>query len=37
MQMSNEVVTKWVEQMCKLGYKFDCDFDGWGTLDQDEN
>lgn len=24
-------VTKWTEQMCKIGFDNDCDFDGWGT------
>jgi len=24
-------VTKWTEQMCKIGFENDCDFDGWGT------
>jgi len=31
MKMSNEVVIQWTKEMCELGYKFDCDFDGWGT------
>jgi len=31
MKMANEVVVNWTKQMCELGYKFDCDFDGWGT------
>jgi regulator of RNase E activity RraB len=31
MKMTDEVVKQWTEQMCKLGYKFDCEFDGWGT------
>ena len=31
LQMSNEVVTAWTGEMCDLGYKFDCEFDGWGT------
>jgi regulator of RNase E activity RraB len=36
MQMSNNVVEKWTSDMCELGYKFDCEFDGWGTTpDQD--
>ena len=36
MKMSNEVVKQWAKQMCELGYKFDCEFDGWGTEpDQD--
>jgi len=36
MRMADEVVKLWVKQMCVLGHKFDCEFDGWGTLpDQD--
>ena len=36
MQMSNEAVGLWTSQMCQLGYKYDCEFDGWGTSpDQD--
>lgn len=36
MKMDNEVVQNWAKEMCELGYKFDCDFDGWGTNpDQD--
>lgn len=31
MKMADGVVKQWTEQMCKLGYKFDCEFDGWGT------
>jgi hypothetical protein len=31
MNMSNETVVSWTEKMCKLGYEYDCDFDGWGT------
>ena len=30
-KMTGEIVKQWVKQMCELGYKFDCDFDGWGT------
>ena len=29
MTTSNEVILPWTEQMCELGYKFDCEFDGW--------
>jgi len=30
-------ITNWTTHMCELGYKCDCDFDGWGTFpDQDE-
>jgi regulator of RNase E activity RraB len=31
MKMADEVVEQWTKQMCELGYKFDCEFDGWGT------
>lgn len=31
MVMSDEVVVGWTTEMCDLGYKFDCEFDGWGT------
>ena len=31
MKMSNIVITNWTREMSKLGYKFDCEFDGWGT------
>lgn len=30
-KMADEVVKQWTKQMCELGYKFDCEFDGWGT------
>jgi regulator of RNase E activity RraB len=37
MKMSNYTVGEWASQMCDLGYKFDCEFDGWGTTpNQDE-
>ncbi len=29
-QMSKERVLEWTESMCNLGYKHDCEFDGWG-------
>ena len=31
MPMINTTVINWISEMCDLGYKFDCDFDGWGT------
>ncbi len=31
LKMDNEVVKEWTKQMCELGFKFDCEFDGWGT------
>ena len=29
--MSGDVVKVWTKQMCELGFKHDCQFDGWGT------
>jgi len=31
MAMSDSTVIEWSKQMCELGLKFDCEFDGWGT------
>lgn len=31
MQMKDDVVLAWTEQMCRIGFSHDCDFDGWGT------
>jgi regulator of RNase E activity RraB len=31
-KMKDAVVAAWIKQMCSLGYKFDCEFDGWGTI-----
>ena len=36
MKMADEVVVQWTKQMCELGYKFDCEFDGWGTEPEQE-
>ena len=36
MKMADEIVQQWTKQMCELGYKFDCDFDGWGTTPDQE-
>jgi tetratricopeptide (TPR) repeat protein len=30
-KMDVKSVTEWTEQMCKIGFENDCDFDGWGT------
>lgn len=30
--MTDEIVEQWVKQMCEIGYKHDCEFDGWGTV-----
>jgi len=38
MKMTNQIVSNWTKEMCELGFKFDCEFDGWGTNpDQDSN
>lgn len=29
--MSTDNVLEWTAAMCNLGYKHDCEFDGWGT------
>ena len=29
--MSDNAVLDWTREMCALGFKHDCDFDGWGT------
>ena len=36
MRMADDVVIQWTKQMCELGYKFDCEFDGWGTDPEQE-
>lgn len=36
MKMTNRTVTSWTKNMCEVGYKFDCDFDGWGTTPDQE-
>jgi regulator of RNase E activity RraB len=29
--MSDKAVLDWTKEMCTLGFKHDCEFDGWGT------
>ena len=29
-QMAEAQVLEWTEKMCNIGYKHDCEFDGWG-------
>ena len=31
MKMTDEIVKRWTKEMCEIGFKYDCDFDGWGT------
>ncbi|MBD3420219.1 MAG: hypothetical protein GF398_08905 [Chitinivibrionales bacterium] len=38
MQMNGEILEVWVREMCELGYECDCEFDGWGTIpDQNDD
>ena len=30
-QLEQGQLESWVKQMCELGYKHECEFDGWGT------
>jgi regulator of RNase E activity RraB len=30
-QMKEPIVVAWTKEMCEMGFKHDCDFDGWGT------
>jgi len=32
--MSDANVAAWTKEMCELGFKHDCEFDGWGTNPQ---
>lgn len=36
MPMTNQAVAEWANQMTELGYKHDCEFDGWGTTPDQE-
>lgn len=29
--IEQNALSNWVNEMCELGYKYDCEFDGWGT------
>ena len=29
--ISEKIVKNWVKEMCEIGYRNDCEFDGWGT------
>jgi len=31
MKIEENTLVNWVREMCELGYKYDCEFDGWGT------
>jgi len=30
-RMTDEDVVNWTKEMCEIGFKYDCQFDGWGT------
>ena len=33
--IGDSALAAWAKEMCELGYKYDCEFDGWGTnIDQ---
>jgi hypothetical protein len=34
--MKEESVIAWTQEMCELGYQYDCEFDGWGTTPDQE-
>lgn len=36
MELTDDVIQAWVQQMSELGYKYDCEFDGWGTYPNQE-
>ena len=29
--IEQNALSDWVKDMCEIGYKYDCEFDGWGT------
>lgn len=37
MPMADGVMANWAKEMCEIGYKFDCEFDGWGTCPDQED
>lgn len=36
MANDEELLLYWSKYMCQLGYKFDCEFDGWGMISYSE-
>lgn len=32
MPFNGNVVTQWAQEMCRIGYRCDCQFDGWEIL-----
>jgi tetratricopeptide (TPR) repeat protein len=37
MKMNLNSVTKWTEDMCRIAFEHDCEFDGWGTSPEQED
>ncbi|WP_165830162.1 ribonuclease E inhibitor RraB [Flavobacterium hydrophilum] len=35
-RMMHEALRKWVEEMCALGYKYDCSFDSWKIVHEEK-
>jgi hypothetical protein len=36
--VEENALTAWAKEMCEVGYKYDCEFDGWGTdIDQKDD
>ncbi len=31
LKMSTASVVQWTDRMCRFGFDYDCEFDGWGT------
>ena len=36
LENDEELLIYWTKHMCQLGYKFDCEFDGWGMVSYPE-
>ncbi|RZK09615.1 MAG: hypothetical protein EOO46_13310 [Flavobacterium sp.] len=36
LSMNAVAAEKWTSDMCELGFKYDCEFDGWGTTPDQE-
>jgi regulator of RNase E activity RraB len=36
LKMVEDTILNWTAEMCQLGLKYDCEFDGWGTYPKQE-
>jgi regulator of RNase E activity RraB len=36
MRMDEDTIVRWTEEMCRIGFEHDCEFDGWGTYVEGE-